>query len=274
MTIKEDFKELIAEFSTVWKIPPIADVFLPPLYENGQPPEAQFMAIGLEDDSVGISYVLLSDGDKASYRSLKKSFLIGKSPSHFALEFGSNDSVKELLGLAAINAICQYVMKTSGFKIDSTTDSLGLLSVSAADRVGMVGLFQPLIKTIEKQRAKLVIIEKDETLIKKFPSLPISLDPIKLNDCNKVLCTGTTLLNDTLDEVLDHCSPEAFISVIGPTVGYFPDPLFARGIDVIGGRIVKNGKLFLQRLEEKRPWGDATQKICFQKKTYRSIRSR
>ncbi len=265
---------MIAAFSTDWEIPAIADIFLPPLYENGQPPEAQFMAVGLEDGSTGISYILLPEDHKASFQSLKKSGLTGESPLRFALEFGSDDPVKEILGLASINAICQYVMKASDFNLDTATDSLGLLSVSATDRVGMVGLFQPLLKTIEKQGARLVIIEKDPTLVKKFPFLPISLDPALLNDCNKVLCTGTTLLNNTLGEILGHCAPDAFISVIGPTVGYFPDPLFDRGIDVVGGRIVKNGKLFLQRLEEKKPWGDATQKICFQKKTYRSLRNR
>jgi uncharacterized protein (DUF4213/DUF364 family) len=76
------------------------------------------------------------------------------------------------------------------------------------------------------------------------------------------------VLNNTLDEILAHCPPDAFVSIIGPTAGYFPDPLFARGVDVVGGRVVKNGELLLKRLAEKRRWGDATQKTCFQKKTY------
>jgi len=55
-----------------------------------------------------------------------------------------------------------------------------------------------------------------------------------------------------MDQILAHCSPDAFVSIIGPTAGYFPDPLFFRGVDVVGGRVVKNGALFLQLLAERK----------------------
>jgi uncharacterized protein (DUF4213/DUF364 family) len=86
-----------------------------------------------------------------------------------------------------------------------------------------------------------------------------------------VLCTGTTVLNNSLDNILANLSPGTFVSVVGPTVGYFPDPLFARGVDVVGGRVVTNSGEFLQRLVQKKRWTDSTQKTCFQKKTYQSI---
>jgi uncharacterized protein (DUF4213/DUF364 family) len=78
-------------------------------------------------------------------------------------------------------------------------------------------------------------------------------------------------LNNSLDEILANCSPDAFVSIIGPTAGYFPDPLFARGVDVVGGRVVKDGRQFLQLLAERKRWGVATQRTCFQRETYKSI---
>ena len=99
----------------------------------------------------------------------------------------------------------------------------------------------------------------------------MTLDVTKLAACNKILCTSTTVLNNSLDEILPHCSPDAFVSVVGPTAGYFPDPLFARGVDVVGGRVVENSKEFLQRLAQRKRWGDTTLRTCFQKKTYRGI---
>jgi uncharacterized protein (DUF4213/DUF364 family) len=78
-------------------------------------------------------------------------------------------------------------------------------------------------------------------------------------------------LNNSLDEILTHCSPDACVSIIGPSAGYFPDPLFARGVDVVAGRVVKNGAQFLQLLAEKKRWGDATQRTCFKKETYAGI---
>ncbi|MCP4367886.1 MAG: hypothetical protein GY797_07210, partial [Deltaproteobacteria bacterium] len=127
------------------------------------------------------------------------------------------------------------------------------------------------LKTIKEANAELVVIEKNKQLIQKYSNLPITMDPAKLSTCNKILCTSTTILNNSLDEILAHCSPDAFVSIIGPTAGYFPDPLFDRGVDVVGGRVVNNGELFLQLLAEKKRWGDATKRICFQKEIYAGI---
>jgi uncharacterized protein (DUF4213/DUF364 family) len=262
---------MINELTTKFTLPPIANIFFPPFYKGGQPKDAQFMAISLEGGATGISFVLLPDEKMEEYTALRLTDFVAKSPRGFALEFGTDDPIKEMISLASINAICQHVMRETNFAVDSATDSLGLVSVSAGDRIGMVGLFSGLIKTIEKAGAELVVIEKNEKLIQKFPHLPITLDATKLSTCNKILCTSTTILNNSLDEILAHCSPDAFVSIIGPTAGYFPDPLFTRGVDVVGGRVVKNGTLFLQLLAEKKRWGDATQRICFQKETYEGI---
>ena len=221
-------------------------------YKGGQPKDAQFMAISLEGGAVGVSFVLLPDEKMIEYTALQSSDFVGKNPCKFAFEFGHNDPLKEMVSLAAINAICQHVMIETNFPVDHATDSLGLLSISEGDRVGMVGLFFGLIKTIKKANAELVVIEKNKQLIQEFPNFPITLDASKLRTCNKILCTSTTILNNSLDEILAHCSPGAFVSIIGPTAGFFPDPLFARGVDVVGGRIVKNGELFLQLIAEKK----------------------
>ena len=132
----------------------------------------------------------------------------------------------------------------------------------------MVGFFYGLVERIREAKAELVVIEKNEQLIDQYPDLPITTDVARLNPCNKILCTSTTILNNSLDEVLAHVSPDAFVSIIGPTAGYFPDPLFARGVNVVGGRIVKDGQAFLQLLAEGERWGDATLRTCFQKEIY------
>jgi len=268
MSLKDEFRAMISELTARFAPPPIADVFFPPFNKGGQPKDAQFMAMRLESGATGISYLLLSDEDMDAYTSLRPSDFVAKNPQNFALEFGSHDPVREMIALGAMNAICQNVMRETAFHIEPAPDPLGLLSVAEGDKIGMVGLFFGLTKAIRKAGAELVVIEKKEKLIDKFPDLPITTDPSQLSSCNKVLCTGTTLMNNSLDEVLSHCSPDAFVSIIGPTAGYFPDPLFARGVDVVGGRLVTNGEVLLQRLAERKRWGDATQTTCFRKATY------
>jgi uncharacterized protein (DUF4213/DUF364 family) len=271
MSLKDEFRKMVSVLSAEYAIPPIARFFTPPFHEGGQPKDAQFMAMGLEDGSVGISYVLVPDEKREEYSALQASDFRGKKPEDLALDFGSEDPLEEMIGMAAINAICQHAMRVSGFEADHVTDSLGLLSISRGDRIGMVGLFSGLLRTIEEAGAELVIIERNESLIARNPHLPIHADPSRLSTCNKILSTSTTVLNDSLDEILAHCSSDAFVVVLGPTAGYFPDPLFARGVDVVGGRVVKDEKAFFKALEERGRWGDSTQKVCFQKKTYRGM---
>jgi uncharacterized protein (DUF4213/DUF364 family) len=263
MGLKNEFRKMITGLTAKFAIPPIESVFLPPF--------CRVMAISLEGGATGISYVLVPDARMEEYTALQREDFSGRDPQDFALEFGGANPVAQMLGLASINAICQHVMRDTNFTLDSATDSLGLLSISAGDRVGMVGLFSRLIETVMKAGAELVVIERKEQSIRKYPDLPITQDVTELGTCNKVLSTSTTVLNNSLEEILASCSPDAFISIVGPTAGYFPDPLFALGVDVVGGRVVDNGEVLLQLLEERRRWGDATHRICFQRETYVSI---
>ncbi len=268
MSLRDEFRDMVSRLTSQFAAPPIEKIFFPPFYKGGQPKESEFMALMLADGTVGVSYVLLPDDMMEHYLSLKPAGFIGKSPRDFACLFGSDDPIENMLSLAALNAVCQHVIKLTDFPVDSATDSLGLLSIEQADRVGMVGFFSPLIKIVEEAQASLTIIEKQEKYIQQFPNLHISLDPAGLHGCNKVLCTSATVLNDTLDEILANCPDDAKVSIIGPTAGYFPDPLFKRGVDVMGGTLIKDGELFMSLIAEKKRWSPATQKFCFLKAAY------
>lgn len=271
MSLKDEFRKLAAGLATKHAIPPVADVFFPPLFKGGQPKDAQFMAVRLAGGATGISFVLVPDESAGEYHALQPADYYGHDPQQLSAGFGGADPIRELIGLATINAMCQHVMKATGYTVDSATDSLGLLSVSPGDKVGMVGLFSGLVKPIRESGAELVIIEKNRRLMRKFPDLPITPDTTELRACNKILSTSTTVLNHSLDEILEQKSPDALVSIVGPTAGYFPDPLFACGVDVVGGRVVENGELFLQLLAGKKRWSDATRKTCFRKETYAGI---
>ena len=271
MNIMTEMRDMALGLATRFQIPKIAGIVFPPFYEGGQPKDCEFMAMALEGGAGGISYVLLPDSSADGYRALKPQSFIGARPEQYVEDFNGTDPVQNMLGLASINAICQHVMRISDCVSGTAIDSLGLMNVEDGDRVGMVGFFPPLLKYMRNSNADLIIVEKNERLIELYPNLHVTLDITELNACNKVLCTSTTLLNDTLDDVLQQCTTAQHISVLGPTAGYFPDPLFARGVHVLGGRFVNDGMLLLQLISERKRWGAATQKLCFQACDYEGI---
>ncbi|MHB8766976.1 MAG: Rossmann-like domain-containing protein [Deferrisomatales bacterium] len=211
MSLSAEFSKMIVGLALRHPIPKVERVFFPRFHPGGQPPDAEFMALALAGGAAGISYVLLPDERGDEYRALRAPELVGRDPVDLALAFGTADPVAEMVALAAVNAICQHVMRATGFAVDSATDSLGLLALSAAD---------------------------------------------------------TVVLNGSLDEVLAHRAPGSLVSLVGPTAGYFPDPLFARGIDLVGGRVVTDGPRLLERLAAGQRWGDTTRKTCFRRETY------
>ena len=188
-----------------------------------------------------------------------------------ARDFNSQDEFKKSLGLGVINAISQYIFQQAGLSLDFTTDSLGLLDLQSGDIAGMVGFFPPLVKKIEQLGNNLIIIEKNEHLIKKSDKWVLTLNPKQLSSCNKVLITSTTVLNDSIDYILKCCSQAEKISVIGPTGGFFPDPLFTRGVDVLGGTFISDSKLFMRLIRQNQKWGPSTKKYCVKKVNYDGI---
>ncbi len=53
-----------------------------------------------------------------------------------------------------------------------------------------------------------------------------------------MIITGTTLINDTLEGLLELVKPGAKVIVVGPTVGMMPEALFKRKVTYVGGVLV------------------------------------
>ena len=271
MNIMLELKELAIRIASGLEMAPISAMVLPPYSEAGQARNREFMALALESGAGGLSYVLIPESCAESYRSLQPREFIGVQPEVFAAKFGGSDPLENMIGLAAINAICQHAMRLDKIPLDQNSDSLGLMKLQDGDRIGMVGLFPPLLKYMKKADVELVVIEKNPKLIDKVPGVRVTLDERELNHCNKVLCTSTTVLNGSLDHILDQCRQAEHITVLGPSTGFYPDPLFARGVDVVGSRFVIDAPLLLSRIELGQKWGAATQKLCFQRSNYLGI---
>ncbi len=270
MPISLEFINIIEDISNVVDFPLIKEIVTPQNRENAK--KSNFSAIILEDNSVGLIYINLSSKIKTKFKNEEFNYLKGSEPLSIIKFFNSKDLFERSLSLGVINAVSQFIFKKTNFLFDFTSDSLGLLDIKSSDIIGMVGFFPPLVKLIEKIGSKLIVIEKKEELVQKSKDWLVTLNPSKLKDCNKILITGTTVLNDTLDEVLDYCTSAEKKSVIGPTTSFLPDPLFRRGIDVIGGTYVSKSYLLAQAIHQSIRWSDSVKKYTIERKNYSSYK--
>jgi uncharacterized protein (DUF4213/DUF364 family) len=80
------------------------------------------------------------------------------------------------------------------------------------------------------------------------------------------------LINDTLDDVLSHCNPKARVALVGPSASCLPDPIFDRGVDVVGSTMVCDLPGLEALLEAGQPWAEGTAKYCITRDQYPGIR--
>jgi len=275
MSITSDYLEIIQQISKKITIPPIQDIYFPKVAIKGElsSKKTNFGAIRLTDGSIGVVFLGLSPEIKEIVSNLDKSEFINKNPIDLAKKFGSSNIFEKTLGLGAFNAISQYIFRHSKFQLDTTTDSLGLLNLKRDDKPGMVGFFPPLVNHIKKMGIQLIIIEKKASFVKKTENWEVTLDPSRLEACNKILITSTTVLNQSIDEILKFCSNAEKISMIGPTAGFLPDPLFKRKLDIVGGTLISDSNLFMELIQKKERWGPSTKKYCIQSNDYHGYNS-
>jgi len=266
MSISTDYLKIINKISESWFIPSIREIIIPSLDKDNK--NSNFAAIILEDDSIGIFFINLSDDIKNSILKRDYKDLQSIDPSIIAQKFSSKNLVEKSIAMGCINAISQFYFKKIKYQFNYTTNSLGLLNIEESDTIGMVGFFPPLVKLIENKGNKLIIIEKKEEFIKSYKNWEVTLNPKQLESCNKVLITSTTILNESIDEILNYCLSAQKISIIGPTAGFLPDPLFKRNIDVIGGTQVHNVDLFTKAIKNNLRWGSTVKKYTIEKKKY------
>jgi uncharacterized protein (DUF4213/DUF364 family) len=86
-------------------------------------------------------------------------------------------------------------------------------------------------------------------------ALRITTDATALTGLREVVATGTLMLNDSLDRMLALCRGAEHLALIGPSVGAPPDPLFARGITLLGGTWVHEARGFVEALVRGEPTG-------------------
>ncbi len=229
----------------------------------------EFCALELENGAVGLSYVLL-DGllARLTAEAATLARLAGADALDVARGYTDPSAIKRTLGFAAINALSRSLFDRAGFVPQPSADSTGLLQPCAGDHVGMIGLFRRLVPRVIATGARLTVVELRADLAGERDGYRVTLDPADLATCNKILSTSTLLLNDTLDRMLAACASAQEFAMVGPGAGCLPDPLFARGVTVLGGTWVTDVPAFCRALVAGETWEPHAHKVALRRADY------
>lgn len=266
-------RELLAvcrQASEVLTIPPVRQIYMPEPHPHPDK-DSEFGVIVLDDDSCGLYYAWLGESQSGMNERYSMNDLLQMNVLELAQFSLKEHEADRSLGMAAINAISQSVFRQKEIKLDVAGDSMGELQLAEGDHLGMVGYFPSLIRRLRAMAVKITVIEKKSQFVQKDSQLTVTQDVSQLSRCNKILSTASTLINDSVDAILANCVNAETIVMVGPTAGFIPDPLFKRGVNVIGGSFIKNVKLAIDRLSQEQALADAAEKYLIKKSNYREI---
>lgn len=188
--------------------------------------------------------------------------LLGK-----ALEEAGGKSRYVLFSLlvALLNALSQPLMREeylrlSGYEVEVGSEKYPNHLVKGGETVTIVG-FGGMVPKIARIAGKTFVTELEPNLFKSTlitregasygPScaqvVPASNADACFQEADTVFITGCTLVTNTMEEILTKCQGRRII-VYGSTAGFFPEPLFKRGVNVLSTRRVTDPELMVDLL--------------------------
>ncbi len=214
-----------------------------------------YTAVKLSSGKCGVACMLRHRLDSGICSLLPQAgTLVGCQGSELIPLACSSNVVQASLGLATINALAEQCGEHSNQK-----DLVDLLQLTHKDQVGMIGFIGPLVKEIRQQAKSVFVFDEAKpemsglTEVEKIPAI--------LPQCNVILLSATSLLNNTYGSLMAMSSQAREVCLLGPSTPLFPDFFRTRGITLLAGRQIIDADRVLQIVSE----AGGTQ--CFRKVT-------
>lgn len=200
-----------------------------------------YVAVRLREGGIGVAAVrpgVDAGGKKADMLQDLK----GEKASKILEYLAAGESLFDrALGLATANAVIHPAVP------ETEQDTIELMGLVPGEKVAMVGLFFPLLDRIRRTGAELSVLERDEH--KPGISDPGEVRRV-LKECSVAIITATTLLNDTIEDVLNALDRPRHVALIGPSTPACPEAFRNCGIHHIGGASILDEREVLRVVSE------------------------
>ena len=169
-----------------------------------------YSSVQLENQATGVAFSF-PNREHCRHGLLKSGKpLRGRNVGEFISFLGGDDLLASSVALAAVNAVIQSEKLSEAVH---SVDILDELDIRSGERACMVGCFQPLIKKLESRQARVTVFDEAPK-----PGLH---KPEELADVLKksqiVLVTATSIINNTVEHILELATSCREIVVLGPS---------------------------------------------------------
>jgi uncharacterized protein (DUF4213/DUF364 family) len=176
-----------------------------------------YIAVLTDSECAGVAYTPREDLVHGCSPLREAGPLAGHRVSDLLPYMQSRQPIERAIGLAAANALVAARPPASV----TAGDILRALALRSADRVGMVGCFEPLIAPMQTQVASLTIFERPGGWTVGVQPAERALD--MLPTCSVALITSTTLITESLDALLEAAAGCREVALLGPSTPLLPE---------------------------------------------------
>lgn len=197
--------------------------------------------VRVQDVRIGLGYtcVELSDGSAGLASTPDRTYsgscthlrhagsLVGLDAAELLDGLRSDLPLERTLGLAVCNALSRQVSRNF-----LETEAISLLEIQKDEHVVMVGFFGPLISKIKALGCRLDIVERN-------PVKPGVIDPEQgfaaLSQCDVAIITSTSIINNSVDDLLAGLRKSRSAVMLGPSTPLFPEAFAGTRITQLSG---------------------------------------
>ena len=182
--------------------------------------------------------------------------LHGRPAFDLAKEALGEHGIRRAVGIAAMNALADTCWRRRPHPVTELrlgVDAFDATEMRPGDKVVVVGAFVPFLRELKRRRQPFLVVEQEPATLKaeELPFFrPAEQAGSVVPEADVLLITGTTLINDTLEELLHLAKPVARVTMVGPTVSLLPDAFLRRGADILGTVRITAPDEFLETLAE------------------------
>ncbi len=267
MSIGTDLQKQVERIRAVLPFPAVDQLYFPALQTDGEYRD-EFGFVFLQSGDIGAFYVSLEETLPQLWQRFPTPAQTAMPLDELLALLDNEDIALRAIGLGAFNALSQYVMRLAGLELQPHRNHDRNNLPKPVGKVGMVGYFCPVIDRLTDAGIAVTVLEKVPERIPDRPLVTATTNPQDLASCDEVMCTASTLINDSLDDLLAACGQVADFSLIGPSAGGLPDLVFSKGVQEVGATVYPDQEKLHYLLANQDSWGKAGKKYRIRREDY------
>jgi len=197
----------------------------------------------LESGECGLAYSFRNELGHCCSVLAQAGDLIGKECEEIIPWLKDKNLLKAAVGLSVINAVLN-----NQFHESESGNVVKAIEMCKDETFGMVGDFEPILSFVRKQTEKIYVFERIAQ--EKDGLYPDKDIPRYLPDCDVIVITGTSIINNTIDDVLPFCSKAREVFIVGPSTTLHPESFMKYNVTLLAGTVVTDPEKMMRIISQ------------------------